>query len=80
MDFVKFVSLILNEQNVAGGISSAFGSGVEATASAKSGDTYAPNNARRASSLYGSGIVTRFGMSNKKSKARQKRSKKTAHK
>lgn len=62
---------VLKEQSMAGGASSAFGSGVQATATQFSGDTYAPGDARIPKSLYG-GIVTRRGLI----KSRKKRKKK----
>ena len=62
---------VLKEQNIAGGAGSAFGSGVQATATQFSGDTYAPGDARIPKSLYG-GIVTRRGLI----KSRKKRKKK----
>ena len=67
----KIVFSVLNEENVAGGAGSAFGSGVQATATQFSGDTYAPGDARIPKSLYG-GIVTRGGLI----KSRKKRKKK----
>lgn len=67
----KIILDVLNEENMAGGAGSAFGPGVQATASQFSGDTYAPGDARVPKSLYG-GIVTRRGLI----KSRKKRKKK----
>jgi len=67
----KLIDQVLKEENVAGGATSAFGPGVQATATQFSGDTYAPGDARVPKSLYG-GIVTRRGLI----KSRKKRKKK----
>lgn len=67
----NLIDQVLKEENMAGGASSAFGSGVQATATQFSGDTYAPGDARTPKSLYG-GIVTRRGLI----KGRKKRKKK----
>lgn len=67
----NLINQVLEEENVAGGASSAFGPGVQATATQFSGDTYAPGDARVPKSLYG-GIVTRRGLI----KSRKKRKKK----
>lgn len=67
----NLIEQILEEENMAGGAGSAFGPGVQATATQFSGDTYAPGDARVPKSLYG-GIVTRGGLI----KSRKKRKKK----
>lgn len=67
----KIILSVLNEENVAGGATSAFGPGVQTTATQFSGDTYASGDARVPKSLYG-GIVTRKGLI----KSRKKRKKK----
>lgn len=67
----ELINQILEEENVAGDAGSAFGLGVQATATQFSGDTYAPGDARVPKSLYG-GIVTRRGLI----KGRKKRKKK----
>lgn len=73
MEFQKLVEEILQEDVVAGGVNSAFGANVGATATSRSGDTYAPNDSRSVTSLYG-GMVTRRGMkSAKRSKKTKKR-------
>lgn len=71
MDFDKLVEKILNEDVVAGGEGSAFGPGVTNTASAFSGDTYAPGDARVPKSIFG-GVLTRYGMRKKKRKKKRK--------
>ena len=77
MEFKKLVEKVLSEDVVAGGEGSAFGSGVQATASAFSGDTYATGDARTPKSLYGGKLMTRMGMKGKsKSKAPKRKSKK----
>ena len=63
---------VLNEESVAGGAASAFGPGVQSTASQFSGDTYAPGDARIPKSLYG-GIITRRGLIKGKKKRKKKR-------
>ena len=63
---------VLNEENVAGGPASAFGPGVQATATQFSGDTYAPGDARIPKSIFG-GIVTRRGLIKGRKKRRKKR-------
>jgi hypothetical protein len=76
MEFEKLVEKILSEDVVSGGAGSAFGSGVQATSSEFSGDTYAPGDARTPKSLYGGSIITRMGMKRKsKSKAPKRKSK-----
>ena len=67
----SLIAQVLEEENVAGGAGSAFGPGVQATATQFSGDTYASGDARVPKSLYG-GIVTRKGLI----KSRKKRKKK----
>jgi hypothetical protein len=63
---------VLNEENVAGGAVSAFGSGVQSTATQFSGDNYAPGDARIPKSIFG-GIVTRRGLIKGKKKRKKKR-------
>jgi hypothetical protein len=63
---------VLNEQNLAGGATSAFGPGVQSTATQFSGDNYAPSDARIPKSLYG-GIITRRGLIKSKKKRKKKR-------
>jgi hypothetical protein len=63
---------ILEEENMAGGAGSAFGPGVQATATQFSGDTYAPKDARVPKSLYG-GIVTRRGLIKSRKKSKKKK-------
>lgn len=65
------IKQVLEEENMAGGADSAFGPGVQATATQFSGDTYASGDARVPKSLFG-GIVTRRGLI----KGRKKRKKK----
>ena len=65
------IKQVLEEENMAGGADSAFGPGVQATATQFSGDTYASGDARVPRSLFG-GIVTRRGLI----KGRKKRKKK----
>ncbi len=69
MKFQKLVEEILQENMVAGGVSSVFGPNVGSTASVISGDNYAKGDARVPKSLYG-GVLTRYGM--KKRKKRKK--------
>ena len=64
-NFENLVCEVLNEDVLAGGITSAFGPGVTSTETPFSGDNYAPGDARTPRSLYG-GVMTRFGMSKKK--------------
>ncbi len=63
---------VLNEENVAGGAASAFGSGVQSTATQFSGDNYAPGDARIPKSIFG-GIITRRGLIKGKKKRNKKR-------
>jgi hypothetical protein len=70
MDFASLVSQVLNEDVVAGGEGSAFGAGVTNTATAFSGDTYAPGDARVPYSIYG-GIITRAGLRKKRKKRKK---------
>jgi len=63
---------VLKEQNMAGGASSAFGPGVQSTATQFSGDNYAPGDARIPKSIYG-GIITRRGLIKGKKKRNKKR-------
>ena len=67
----KLILSVLNETTVAGGAGSAFGPGVQATASQFSGDTYAPGDARVPKSLFGGKIFRRYI-----NKGRKKRKKK----
>ena len=76
MNFAKLVASILQEQNVSGGASSAYGPGVVSTATSQSGDHYAPEDTRVAKSLYGSTVISRFGSSGGSTKSRKKRNKK----
>jgi hypothetical protein len=77
LNFKELIMQVLGEDNVAGGASSAFGPGVQATANPNqmSGDTYAPGDARRPTSIFG-GILSRFGKKGKKKKRTKKRRKK----
>jgi len=69
----NLIKQVLEEENVAGGPGSAFGPGVQATASQFSGDTYAPGDTRIPYSIYGKGgVMTRKGLI----KSRKKRKKK----
>ena len=63
---------VLKEQNMAGGAGSAFGSGVQSTATQFSGDNYAPGDARIPKSIFG-GIVTRRGLIKGRKKRKKKR-------
>lgn len=69
MKFQKLVEEVLQEDVVAGGAGSAFGANAGATATAFSGDNYAPGDARVPKSLYG-GVMTRYGMKKKRKKKR----------
>jgi hypothetical protein len=75
MEFEKLVEQILQEDVVAGGEGSAFGSNVGSTAAAFSGDNYAPGDARNPHGLY-SGVITRSGMRKKKRSKKRKKNKK----
>lgn len=68
----QLINQVLEEENVAGGAGSAFGPGVQATATQFSGDTYAPGDARVPKSLYG-GIVTRRGLIKGRKKCKKKK-------
>jgi hypothetical protein len=72
MNLEQIVLDILNEENVAGGAASAFGPGVQSTATPFSGDNYAPGDARIPKSIYG-GIVTRRGLIKGRKKRKKKR-------
>lgn len=72
MDFAKIVTDILNEDVVAGGEGSAFGPGVSDTATAFSGDNYAPKDARVPYSIYG-GVLTRAGLRKRKKRKKAKK-------
>jgi hypothetical protein len=63
---------VLKEENVAGGAASAFGPGVQSTATPFSGDNYAPGDARIPKSIFG-GIVTRRGLIKGRKKRKKKR-------
>ena len=65
------IKQVLEEENMAGGAGSAFGPGVQATATQFSGDTYAKGSAVVPKNLFG-GIVTRRGLI----KGRKRRKKK----
>lgn len=71
MTFNELVEQILKEDNVAGGSGSAFGSGVVATETPFSGDTYAPGDARRPVAL--GGIIRRSGVTGKKTRKKRKK-------
>jgi hypothetical protein len=75
MNFISLVETLLYEDNMAGGAASVFGSGVTSTATAQSGDNYAPKYAITPKSLYGS-VISRFGPTKGKSKSHKKGSKK----
>ena len=75
MEFEKLVEQILQEDVVSGGEGSAFGSGVVSTASAFSGDNYAPGDARKPHGLY-SGVMTRSGIRKKKRSKKRRKNKK----
>lgn len=63
---------VLKEENMAGGAGSAFGSGVQSTATQFSGDNYAPGDARVPKHLYG-GVITRGGLIKRRKKRNKKR-------
>jgi hypothetical protein len=71
----KIILDVLNEDNIAGGAESAFGPGVQATATQFSGDNYAPGDARIPKSLFG-GIVTRKGLIKNRKKRKKIKTKK----
>jgi hypothetical protein len=74
IDLEKIILDILKEDNVAGGPTSAFGPGVQSTASQFSGDTYAPGDARIPYSIYGKGgVMTRGGLIKGKKKRKKKK-------
>jgi len=72
MDFTNLVTSILVEDSEAGGVGSVFGPNVGSTATAFSGDSYAPGDARTPASLYG-GVMTRKGLRYKKKNKRKKK-------
>lgn len=74
MEFQKIVEEVLNEDVVAGGEGSSFGPNVGATATAFSGDNYAPGDARNPHGIYG-GVMTRSGMRKRKKKKAKKKKK-----
>lgn len=73
----QLVNEVLGEQNMSGGEGSAFGPGVQSTATHQSGDNYAPGDARN---LFGSGkkpgVITRWGLNRSKRKKRKSKKKK----
>lgn len=73
MNFTELVKIIIAEEMSSGGEGSVFGPGVNSTASAFSGDNYAPGDARNPYGIYG-GVLTRQGL--KRKKKRKKRNKK----
>jgi len=74
LNFKELIMQVLGEDNVAGGADSAFGPGVQATANPNqvSGDTYAPGDARRPTSIFG-GMFSRFNRKSKKKKTKKRR-------
>lgn len=66
------INQVLEEDAVAGGADSAFGPGVQATASQFAGDTYASGDTRIPKSIYG-GIVTRRGLIKHRKKRKKKK-------
>ena len=72
MNFQQLVEQILHEDVVAGGDGSAFGPNVGGTATAFSGDNYAPGDARNVHGLYG-GILSRSGMRGKRKKRKKRK-------
>ena len=70
MNFNELVKTIMAEEMSAGGEGSVFGAGVDSTASAFSGDNYAPGDARNPYSIYG-GVLTRRGLKKKKKKKKR---------
>lgn len=72
IDLEETILKILKEENVAGGASSAFGAGVQSTATQFSGDNYAPEDARVPKHLYG-GVITRGGLIKRRKKRKKKR-------
>jgi hypothetical protein len=72
MNFLDLVTKVLQEDLVAGGVNSVFGTNVGNTASAFSGDNYAKGDARIPKSLY-SGVITRYGMKKYKKNHKKKR-------
>lgn len=72
MKFSDLVVEVLNEENVAGGGESVFGPNVSNTATAFSGDHYAPGDARNPYGLY-AGVLTRSGMRKRKRKKKSKK-------
>lgn len=75
MNFNDLVLSLLNEEMVAGGEGSVFGSGVTSTSTTNSGDNYAPGDARNPYGIFG-GILSRRGMTGKKRSSKKKRKKK----
>lgn len=70
----NLIDQVLEEENVVGGAGSAFGPGVQATATQFSGDTYAPRDARIPYSIYGKGgVMTRGGLIKGKKRRKKKK-------
>lgn len=70
----NLIEQVLEEENVAGGAGSAFGPGVQATATQFSGDNYATGDARIPYSIYGKGgVMTRGGLIKGKKKRKKKK-------
>jgi hypothetical protein len=69
----KIISDVLEEQNIAGGVISAFGPGVASTATQFSGDTYATGDARVPRSLFGGKMFRRTPDILKRKKRRKKK-------
>jgi hypothetical protein len=70
---------ILEEENMSGGEASAFGSGVESTATQFSGDNYAKKDARNIFGNVRPGVMTRGGLIKGRKSRRKKRRKKKKH-
>ena len=73
MEFQKIVEELLREDNVSGGLSSALGPGVVATADQFSGDSYASGEARITHGLFGGAVLTRGGLKRVKQKKKAKK-------
>ena len=72
MNLEILIKQILKEENLAGGPTSAFGSGVEQTSTQFSGDHYATGRADMPKSIF-KGIQTRWGSKTKKQKIKRKK-------
>lgn len=70
MNLTKVIEQALNEESVAGGEGSVFGPNVGSTATAFSGDNYAPGDARNVHGLY-AGVLTRYGKKSKRKKRKK---------